>query len=440
MRDLLQQFKSDSAAGALRRAASGSLLLQIGLTGLSLLTNILLARWLGVTAYGAYSLGATWLGLLFLPAQLGLARLLVRQVAAYNAQGKWPEMGGILRFSFGAVLPFSILLALVVLVTGQLLPGALPEFALLALFMLQLPFSALTNLAGSAQRGLNQVLLGQVPTSLVNPLLMLLLLAAAVFLFRMPASAVLAAQLGLVSTAVAFVLALFLLWRAVPAPVASAPPRYAPHLWMAAAMPMLLTNIAASMNGRVGALMLGAMTGPDAVGIYNTAYNGVQLIIFGLMAANVAIEPVVARLYALEDMTRLQTLMTRSAHAISLYTVPATIGFVLFGRIYLGLFGPEFVVGYSTLVILSMGQAFSALMGSPGLLLTMSGYERETLRAMFLSLCVTVLLNWLLIPPWGLNGAAVAAVVGVVVWNVTMAVRSWQLLGISTPAFAGRWG
>lgn len=438
MRELLEQFRSDSAAGMLRRAASGSLLLQVVLTGLGLLTNIVLARWLGVVTYGAYSLASTWLDLLFLPAQLGLARLAVRQVAAYQAGEKWGEMRGLLRFSFGAVLPFSILLGLTVLLAGQLFPGALPEFALLALFMLQLPFSALANLAASAQRGLNEVLLSQAPASLLKPLLFLGLVAAAVFLYQSPASALTAAALALVSTIVAFVASMILLRRAIPAATRAAAPVYLQRLWMAAALPMLLTSIAASMNGRIGALLLGALAGPDTVGIFNVALQGANLITFGLLAANLAIEPSVARLYAQGDMTRLQRLMTRSARAISLYTIPVALAFVLLGRFYLGLFGPAFIAGYAALVVLSAGQAFSALMGSPGLLLTMSGYERQALWGMLSALVVNVVAGWLLIPRWGMNGAAVAATLGVVAWNVIMVVRAWQLLGIVTPAWGRR--
>jgi O-antigen/teichoic acid export membrane protein len=111
---------------------------------------------------------------------------------------------------------------------------------------------------------------------------------------------------------------------------------------------------------------------------------------------------------------------------------------VLLGPWYLALFGPEFAAGYGALVILSLGRVFGAAMGSAGLLLAMSGHERDFLAATFAGAGLNLLLDWLLIPRLGLNGAAWASVAGLVAMNGLAALRAWQLLGIGSTAVGPR--
>ena len=64
----------------------------------------------------------------------------------------------------------------------------------------------------------------------------------------------------------------------------------------------------------------------------------------------------------------------------------------------------------------------------------MSGHENETLRGQVISLGVNIIACSVLIPLYGAVGAAAGVMIGVLVWNVVLAVRVRSQLGIRPSA------
>ena len=93
-------------------------------------------------------------------------------------------------------------------------------------------------------------------------------------------------------------------------------------------------------------------------------------------------------------------------------------------------FGGPYVQAYSALCILVIGQLINAVMGSVGLFLSMTGHEKETLRALAISAILNVVLNALLIPKFGIIGAASATAVSVVLWNVILGIQLYRRLNL----------
>ena len=141
--------------------------------------------------------------------------------------------------------------------------------------------------------------------------------------------------------------------------------------------------------------------------------------------------------YRLENNTKgLQHLSRQSARSALLFAFPIAATFFLFGE---ELIDFAFGTGYPKLVfwplvILAVGQLVSVFFGSVGYLLIMSGNEKETLRGQILALFVNVLVCSLLIPQYGAVGAALGVMAGLVAWNIILAVRVYQRLGIRPTA------
>jgi O-antigen/teichoic acid export membrane protein len=160
------------------------------------------------------------------------------------------------------------------------------------------------------------------------------------------------------------------------------------------------------------------------------------LVAFGLQAVTMVVAPHFARLYTQNDMARLQRLVTLSARAILAVALPVVLVLVLFGEPLLRLiFGEEYSGGYTPMAILAGGQLVNAAIGSVGVLLNMTGHERETARGVAIAAAANVALNLLLIPPFGLNGAALATALSMTLWNLVL----WQAvrlrLNIDSMAF-----
>ena len=115
--------------------------------------------------------------------------------------------------------------------------------------------------------------------------------------------------------------------------------------------------------------------------------------------------------------------------------MPVALALVFLGRWLLsGIFGPEYAVGATALAILAFGQLVTAGMGLAVPILNMTGHERDTAKVLAVSVLVNVTLNALLIPLWGIEGAALAAVISVAMWNILLAVLAYRRLGLHATA------
>jgi O-antigen/teichoic acid export membrane protein len=103
---------------------------------------------------------------------------------------------------------------------------------------------------------------------------------------------------------------------------------------------------------------------------------------------------------------------------------------LLLGRFLLGVFGPEFVAGYDALRILLLGPIVCVGTWAVGLLASMTGYQVEKMVLLVLALVVDVVLNLLLIPRFGIEGAALASAVALASWQLAMVLVIGRRLGL----------
>lgn len=424
-----------SLRAQLIRAATGTFGLKLALTGLSLIANILLARTLGTAEYGIYAYALTWVGLLRLPAMLGLDKLLPREISIYRTKQQWKPLRGLLKWSNVVVLATSLIIATLAALLARVLLAEIDSLlATLWLSLAALPLLSLTGIRQAATRGFNHIVQGQLAGSIVRPSLFIVALVATVVVLDVDPSAELAAALNIIAAACAFLVAAFLLLRILPESTNSHDPEYHGRRWIVAATPMLLTGFLQSTSGRIDILMLGSIEGTEAAGIYAIVNRGVQLVTFGLVAVNIAIGPTVASLYAAGDIGRLQRMVTKSARAVLLVTALIAILLIAASQWFLLLFGTEFVQGQEALVILSLGRIFSAFIGSVGLLLNMTGFERDVFFGLLSSVGLNVLLNLAFIPLWGIEGAAVSSTISLFTLNIILAILVYKRIGIHTTA------
>jgi O-antigen/teichoic acid export membrane protein len=145
--------------------------------------------------------------------------------------------------------------------------------------------------------------------------------------------------------------------------------------------------------------------------------------------------PTIAGLFAQEKLAELQQAATWMAIAATLFTLPVVLVLALFGRSILGWFGADFSQGYAALVILLAGQTVNALCGAGAALLGMTGRHRELALAQTAAAVVKLVLLVVVIPVWGLIGAAVVSVGCTAICNALMVWFVARRLNINSAAF-----
>lgn len=420
------------------REALGSIGLKLANAGLVFVSSVFLARLLGPAEYGVYSYVYALITLLSVPSEFGLPTLLVRETARGIACGDYGLVKGIWVWSGGAAVFFSSVLvvgtALVITANQGLLTDKKLDVFLWGLALL--PLIALGDLRGAALRGLHKIIAGQLSESLLRPGFFVLFIAACAVIDGLTFSASLAMGLYVIASALAFLGGVWLLWRATPKEVGQAAPRYESRIWFTSALPLALIGGMQIINQQIAILLQGFYLPDTEIGIFRVSTQVSLLAAVGLVAINMVLAPRFAMLYARGETSKLQRLVIGSARIILIFNLVITIGFILLGKLFLHfVFGSPYEIAYIPLLILLTGQLINSATGSVGLLLNMTGYEREVARAMMLTAVLTLILNLLFIPAWGIIGSSLATSISMITWNVLLWWTVRKKLGINSLAF-----
>lgn len=420
------------------RAISGSFTLSLTATGLGFLTSIVLARALGAGGYGAYAYAFAWVNVLCIPAQLGFDKLLVREVAIYQSRNQWNYLRGLLRSAnWACFLAASLIAGSAFGITVWFRDAINAEFIpplWVALFLV--PITVLTRVRQATLVGLRRVIQGQISEHLIRPLCFLGFMLGASAWWVGEITARDAVMINVVAASIAFFVGATILLRALAVHTGRAQPAYQFKNWLGSAFPMMLLASLQAINAQVDVLMLGAIEGEEVVGIYYVALRYAALVSFVLLAVNTSLGPRIASLYDRQDLIGLQRLVTMSSRAILAIALPILAILVMFGEWFLALFGQEFVAGHTVLTILCVGQIVNSAMGSIGLILTMTGNERLAARGAGMTAVMNIALNAVLIPRYGMEGAAVSSALALIAWNLIFAYWVYRRVGIVPSALA----
>lgn len=427
--------------GEYSRNVAGSLALKISSVGLTFLTSILLVRLLGRVEYGYFVYSIAWMQLLVTLALLGFEKLLVRLISVYNTRESWGLMRGLIRRSNQIILAFAVGIAVIAAgISWWWFSGSDMQMVMsLSIAMLSLPLAALMRLRLAVMQGLHKVFLGQLPESAVKPVLFLGLIGLTYLLSRDSLDAPHALLLFLLSLSVALFVGVLMLLRALPELVNSAVSLTETNNWIKAALPLLLVSGFAMLHAQAEVLILVSVAGPGSLAGYHVAKRISEFIPLVFISVNLVLSPAVARLYAKNEMERLQRLVTKNARLVLLLALPAALVFIFYGRFFLALFGPEFIDGETILTVLTIGQLLNILLGSVGLLLIMTGHSGDAVRGIGISAILNVSLSFSLIPVMGNMGAAVAFTSSLIVGNLFLSFRVWKRLGLHATALGRFW-
>ena len=428
---VLSKLKAIAVHNPVARKAAGSFAVKVFSLAIAFITNICLARTLGASGYGDYIYAITWVGFLGVPACVGFPEYLVREVAIYNAKQDWGLLNGLLRRSNTIALILSVIVGAIAALTAAWVAHA--NVQLLIVFwisLLSLPFATLTSLRQGSMRGLNQVVKSDFPELLIKPLLFLALLGL-IFVFQ-PAYLTVYSMMGVYvfTVGIAFWVGSQQLHIALPASVKEVPPIYITQHWFRGSLPFLMIVAMFAINQQIDVLMLGAIKGTSAAGIYTVVGRGAQLIQFSLTAVSAATGPTIAQLYATRNLAQIEQVAGSSARLLWVSCAAISTTLIAVGYWFLLIFGAAFVQGQTALTILCLGYMISAPFELSGLLLLMTGRERDTAIGTGITAGLNVALNAVLIPKYGLEGASFATATSIIARGLFFSVRTYQTLGI----------
>ncbi|WP_330443983.1 flippase [Flavobacterium sp. C4GT6] len=198
------------------------------------------------------------------------------------------------------------------------------------------------------------------------------------------------------------------------------------------AWPLLFSGLMLYLLNWTDLIMLGMMVDEDEVGIYNIAYKIGTLGFLVIVTVNIIMMPKMAELYGKGDLSGLKKYIHKYTRLIIFTTLPIVAGIVGLSSYILSFFGEEAIAGQSTLIIISAGILFSAMCGNTDQILNMTGNEKVFRNITVVCFLANISLNYLLIPVYGINGAAIASVITNALLNVISLFYMKKRLGFYT--------
>jgi O-antigen/teichoic acid export membrane protein len=395
--------------------------------------KVYLARVLGAEALGIYALGMTAAGLAGVVAAAGLPQTASRFVAVYSATGDFRKLGRFLWSAFTVLLAANLPVGVLLLLTKSWIAGRLYHTPALAsymhFFVLIMVTGALTGFLGQALAGFKDVAQRTVITSFIGQSLTIACTIALLTL-GFGFKGYLVAQI--VSALAVLILLGRATWKLSPEP-ARAPSFGLPILEreiVSFSMVLFAVQGLEFLLSQTDKVLLGIYLNARQVGIYSIAAALVAFVPLALQSVNQIFSPMIADLHSRGDLEMLARLFRSLVKWTLGLTLPLATVVILFARPIMGIFGPDFAPGWPVLIVGTIGQLVNCGVGSVGYLLLMSGHQQKLLRIQTVMAVVLVSANLILIPRWGLLGAASAGAGVNIVSNLWYLAEVRASLGI----------
>ena len=182
--------------------------------------------------------------------------------------------------------------------------------------------------------------------------------------------------------------------------------------------PRALATLAQIVIQRIDIVLVAIIRGPAEAAIYTAATRFLVVGQFANQAISMAAQPRFTELFAIEDRRGARVVYQVTTAWLVILTWPLYMLTLVFGTEILGVFGHSYKAGGTVLVILSIAMLVSMACGQVDMVLITTGRSSWSLANGLLSMVVNVGIDLLLIPRYGITGAAIGWAAAIGVWNL----------------------
>ncbi|HDL16880.1 MAG TPA: lipopolysaccharide biosynthesis protein [Rhizobiales bacterium] len=414
-----------------QRMAGTAFAIRVSSAAVIYISQVLLARWMGVFEFGVYVYVWTWVLLVGDIVHMGLASAAQRFIPEYTRNKAFDSLRGFLSGSRWLVFVIATGVAAAAALGISLFEPWLERYEILPLYLAcaTLPFYALSNMLDGIARSYNWINVALLPPYFLRPLLLLAAMAAAYFAgYSLDATTAMLAAIA--ATWAAAILQL--IWLNVRLERTVEPGARAHHVkvWFATSLPILMVWGFYTLLTYTDILVLRQFRPPEEVAIYYAASKTLALVAFVYFSVAAAVAHKFAEYHVTGDAKAFAELVRKATQWTFWPSLAAAIVIIALGRPILGLFGPNFVEGYPLMFVLAIGLLARASVGPAERLLNMVGEQRRCSLVFLTAFAVNLVLCFMLIPYFGLLGAAISLATALAVESVLLFIVIKRRLGL----------
>jgi O-antigen/teichoic acid export membrane protein len=437
LRRLAQRFVQHRNLYAVLKSAAQVFAIRMAGAALTYASMIFLARWLGAVNFGIYAYVFVVAGLLGLALSFGFNSSALRLLPDYLARRKWRRLNGFLTQSFGIIVSFSVLGALAGAGLVFVFRDAIEPhyFVPLLVGLACVPLLTLLNQFESTARAFGWMNLAYVPGYILRPLL-LMAFAGGLMAFGGTAEAAGALWAMIAACFVAALAQGIFVFTGARQRVAKVAPAFHTRAWCTISFGFLTIDGLRMLLDNTDVLLIGRLLDPHSVAAYYAAIRTGGLVSFVSFSMVALAVPKFAEIYITGTRRDMQKFVSGVIQMMFWPSLATAVGLAVLGPYVLSLFGADFEMGYPTMLVVLGGLVLRSSTGPVEYLLNMTGHHRDTMRVYVFAAVANVCLNLLLIPTFGIIGAAIATYTAMLSGNVWLYLLVQKRLGVSAFVFA----
>jgi len=394
--------------------------------------TIFIAKVLGAKALGVYFLGITIIGLLTILCSLGLDTGVVRFVAIYSGRNDLSRMKGTVLLSSAISILSSVFVACIIFLFSDVISIYIfhkPELGnVIKLLSLSIPFISLKKVFLASTQGLKFMQYTAYTENVFD--ISLRFLFTLLFLYGL--------KLRLRGVVLAYVascmfsagLAFYYAKKLVPLLDKKIAAVFEIRNLLRFAIPMVSSRLIFNLMRNVDVLMLGLFVSAPGVGIYSVIVRITTLALAISGAFLPIFNPFIADLHYKKEFEKLSDLLKTITRWIIMINFPIFLCLIFFPMFFLNIFGKEFIEGSTCLSILAIALLFDSTAALPNCIIFMSGRSDIMLKNSITILITNIILNYLLIPRYGISGAALATSISLVLLAIIRIIEVYYLVKI----------
>lgn len=422
---------------AIRDVVKGAGVVYVGLFVellIALVAQILAARYLSVGGFGGLTTGTAILDIGSIVAGLGLASGLTRYLPRVDETDK----RSLATTAVIVTIVTSLAVGLTITLNASFIAAGVfgdPEVApSVRIFGAVIPFSALLNVAVGGIRGQKRSLYRVYVMNIVHPVTRFALVVVAV-VYGLEQAGIASAYA--IPYVVSSVLALILLYRSLPRSPISIDADLTTEV-ASYSLPFTVTNVASFVYRSIDIFLVLHYLGSFAVGVYGVAYAATSFMGMFSTAFNFLGAPVASELEHGGDVDGVMRVFRSVARWLVVGSICAFVPLGVFSTEFITIvYKSKYASGGIVLTILAAGFGAKNVLSIHGPILEALGRSRILAINSILAAVANVVLNVLLIPSYGVAGAAFATVLAFLLRDGLAAAQVRYLLGTTPLSWQG---
>tara|TARA_B100001758_G_scaffold24124_1_gene16830 strand:+ start:1972 stop:3483 length:1512 start_codon:yes stop_codon:yes gene_type:complete len=392
--------------------------------------SIVMARFLGAQMLGIYSLGNAVTRIAEIFALMGLDNGVLRFVSrdTENKENVKNSIYSSLKFGFLSSIIISIILfCSAEFIVNNLLNEDNFLVIVIKIFALSLPFSVLTLISSFATQAFKILKYKIFVNQIVNPLTLLIAFLASYHFLGTKLSI-------LIPTVVSAVVGLVFITKflsyftdinfknLIKEDVNKEILRFS--------IPLMFVSAIGIIMHWVDIVMLGILSNATDVGMYHPIDRTAGLVRMILFAFAGIFAPIFSEHYFKKNMLGMKESYQSSSKYILTFSLPVFIFLFVFANPMLLLFGSEFQNAVALKILLT-GIFIQTVFGLGSSTLSMSGNTKFNLFNVSIALILNISLNYILIPQYGIVGAALATAIALFILSILRFVENIVLMKLN---------